>query len=190
MKNPKSFSTFLDGFNLGTFLSLLSLVTLLMQSPTIQEYMFIMSLIVITGIVVGIVRQYLLIQLTLTKNMKHAFMNSGNRIPSRLLEMRNHKLTDALNLLVGISARLKINMYLSGLLMLLLVLTLLLPTIYSYRIASKILIFSSIWSVVFIINAIKMIFEVSQNCHYLQCQISHLLELHQFSRTEFRQKQS
>ena len=44
MKNPKSFSTFLDGFNLGTFLSLLSLVTLLMQSPTIQEYMFIMSL--------------------------------------------------------------------------------------------------------------------------------------------------
>ena len=91
MENPKSFSTFLDGFNLGTFLSLLSLVTLLMKSPTIEGYIFITILIIITGIVVGVVRQYLLIQLTLTKNMKHAFMNSGNNIPTRLLEMRNHK---------------------------------------------------------------------------------------------------
>ncbi|WP_235070250.1 hypothetical protein [Turicibacter sp. TJ11] len=188
MENPKSFSTFLDGFNLGTFLSLLSLVTLLMKSPTIEGYIFITILIIITGIVVGVVRQYLLIQLTLTKNMKHAFMNSGNNIPTRLLEMRNHKLGDALNLLVGISARLRFNMYLIGALMLLLVLTLLLPTVYSYKIASKILIFSSVWSIIFIINAAKMILEVSHNCHYLQCQIRHLLKLHQFNQTEFGQK--
>ena len=69
MKNPKSFTTFLEGFNLGAILALISLGGAFLNSQTIQIYSLILILIVTNGIVVGVVRQYLLIQLTLTKNM-------------------------------------------------------------------------------------------------------------------------
>lgn len=190
MKNPKSLTTFLEGFNLGTILSLISLGGVLLNSQTIQIYSLILILIVTNGVVVGVVRQYLLIQLTLTKNMTRSFKQSKNQVPSRLLEMRNYKLADTLKLLVGISARLRMNMCGVVALMLLLVLTLLLPIIYTYRFASNMTMFSLIWSFVFLIYTFKIIGEINQNYHYLQNQITYLLEIHQFNRSEVRQKQS
>ena len=72
MKNPKSFTTFLEGFNLGTILSLILLGSILLSSQSIQAYSLIL-LILTCGVVIGVVRQYSLIQLTLMKNMSHSF---------------------------------------------------------------------------------------------------------------------
>lgn len=190
MKNPKSFQTFLEGFNWGTFLSLISLGGLLMKSSTIQVYSFIIILIITNGFVIGLVRQYLLIQLTLTKNMKKAFMQSENHIPSRLLAMRGYKIRETLTLLVGISTRLRMNLCGIGTLMILIILSLCLAPIYMYRIQSNMLIFTIGWSVLCFLYLIKLIIQITQNCHYLQHQITHLLEINHYNRREFKQKQS
>ncbi len=190
MKNPKSFLTFLEGFNLGTFLSLISLLGILMTSRSIQLYSFIIILILTNGMVVGVVRQYVLIQLTLTSNMGVAFKQSKNQIPNRLLEIRNHKKSDALTLLVGISTRLRLNMCMLALLMTLLILSLMLPVIYSYRLGSNMMILSIVWSALFLIYMCKIIKKISKNCTYIQKQITYLLEINQFNRTEFRHKES
>lgn len=189
MKNPKSFQTFLEGFNWGTFLSLVSLGGVLMKSSTIQVYSFIIVLIITNGLVIGVVRQYLLIQLTLTKNMKNAFMESENHIPSRLLQMRSYKLKETLALLVGISARLRLNLCGAGTLMILIILSLCLAPLYMYRIQSNMIIFTIGWSVLCLLYLIKLIVPLFQNCHYLQRQIAYLLQINQYNQSEFKQKQ-
>ena len=51
-KNPKEWTTFLTGFNIGTFLSLISLVEVLMTRSSFKEYCIILA--VIFAIVAGI----------------------------------------------------------------------------------------------------------------------------------------
>ena len=190
MKNPKSFTTFLEGFNLGTILSLILLGSILLSSQSIQAYSLILILILTCGVVIGVVRQYLLIQLTLMKNMSHSFKRSQNQIPKRLLEMKNNKLLDALHLLAGMSLRLRMNMGGVALLTVLLLMTLFLPTVYTYYFSSKMLIVSLIWNLAFIIYTFKIVSEIKENYYYLQDQINYLLEVNQFNPAHMGQKQS
>ncbi len=185
MKNPKSFTTFLEGFNLGTILSLILLGSILLSSQSIQAYSLILILILTCGVVIGVVRQYLLIQLTLMKNMSHSFKRSQNQIPKRLLEMKNNKLLDALHLLAGISLRLRMNM--GGVALLT---VLLLMTLFTYYFSSKMLIVSLIWNLAFIIYTFKIVSEIKENYYYLQDQINYLLEVNQFNPAHMGQKQS
>ena len=189
MNNPKSFATFLEGFNVGTILSLIILGSILLKSQSVQAYSLILILILTCGGVIGVVRQYLLIQLTIMKNMSHSFKCSQNQIPKRLLEMKNNKLLDTLHLLVGISLRLRMNMGGVIFLTILLVMTLFLPTLYTYYFSSKMMIVSLIWNMGFIIYTFKMVGEIKKNYYYLQNQTTYLLEINQFNPAQIGQKQ-
>ena len=122
--------------------------------------------------------------------MSHSFKRSQNQIPKRLLEMKNNKLLDALHLLAGISLRLRMNMGGVALLTVLLLMTLFLPTVYTYYFSSKMLIVSLIWNLAFIIYTFKIVSEIKENYYYLQDQINYLLEVNQFNPAHMGQKQS
>lgn len=188
-KNPKEWTTFLTGFNIGTFLSLISLVEILMTRSSFKEYCLILAVILVNGVVIGVVLQYLLIHIHLTKNMGRAFYYAGDDIPKRLLEMRNHKLEKTLELMVGINTRVKMNLMILITLMLLLVLSLLLPIIYCYRLDSNMFLFNIGWSCILLMFMLRLVLIMTKNSRYVQFKINHLLDIYQFSNIQFKKEE-
>lgn len=189
MKNPKAFSTFLGGFNVGTFLSLISLFDILMSRLSFGEYIVVLTMILTNGVVIGIVLQYLLIHTNLTKNMGKAFYYAGDDIPKRLLEMRGNEVEKTLELLVGISSRVKVNLMVMSILIILLVLTLLLPIFYSYKCYSKMFLFNIGWSSILLILILRLVIVTWTNSQYIRKKISKLLDAHQFNPVQLKNKE-
>lgn len=189
MKNPKAFSTFLGGFNGGTFLSLISLFDILMSRLSLGEYIIVLTMILTNGVVIGIVLQYSLIHTSLTKNMGKAFYYAGDDIPKRLLEMRGNEVEKTLELLAGISSRIKVNLIVLIFLMILLVLTLLLPVFYSYKCYSKMFLFNIGWSSIVLILILRLGIMTWTNSQYIQKKISKLLDAHQFNHVQLKNEE-
>ncbi|MDB8551380.1 hypothetical protein [Turicibacter sanguinis] len=188
-KNPKEWTTFLTGFNIGTFLSLISLVEVLMTRSSFKEYCIILAVILVNGTIIGVVLQYLLIHIHLTKNMGRAFYYAGDEIPKRLLEMRNHKLEKTLELMVGIQTRVKLNLIILIMLVLLLILSLLLPIIYCYRFESDMFLFNIGWSCILLMFMLRLVLIMTKNSRYIQFKINHLLDVHEFNNIQLKKEE-
>lgn len=189
MKNPKAFSTFLGGFNVGTFLSLISLFDILMSRLSFGEYVMVLTMVLTNGIVIGIVLQYSLIHTNLTKNMGKTFYYAGDGIPKRLLEMRSNEVEKTLELLKDISSRVKVNLMVLISLMVLLILTLLLPIFYSYKCYSKMFLFNIGWSTILVILILHLGIMIWTNSQYIRKKISKLLDTHQFNHVQLKNEE-
>lgn len=186
MKNPKAFSTFLGGFNMGTFLSLISLFDVLITRGTFREYFIVLMMILINGTVIGVVLQFLLIHMNLTNNMRKSFYIAGDKIPKRLLEMRGNEISKTLELMAGISIRVKNNLFILCSLIFLLLLTLLLPILYSYKCNSKMFLFNIGWTTILLLFVFRLVWITWKNSQYIRTKISELLDAHHFNHIQLK----
>jgi hypothetical protein len=181
-ENPKKLTTFLSGFNVGTFFTLISLLEVLMTRPSFGEYFIILAVILVNGIVIGVVNQYLLIHIHLTKNMGRAFYYAGEKIPKRLLEMRDNNIEKTLELMVGIYSRVKLNLMILVCLIFLLILSLGLPIVYCYCFESKMFLFNIGWSMTLLVYMVILVWMMVKNSRYVQFKINGLLDIYEFNK--------
>ncbi len=146
MQTEKSSVIFLKAFNTGAFLTLISTLQLLMTSQSVIHYIMVLVMILTNGIVIGLVTQFLRFQMTVTRNMVHAFVQADGHIPPKLLKMRHNNVKETLLMMVGIQANLQKNMMIAGGLMILLMLSIMLPISYSFIKDANTLFFTVGWS--------------------------------------------
>ncbi len=180
MKTEKNMTIFLKAFNLGAFLTLISLIEILMTSETIVHYMIVLIMVLINGLIVGIVTQYLLYHLTITRNMVYSFLQAGDKLPPKLLNMRQNNVTETLMMMVGIKANLKRNLIYSGCLIALLVLSLMLPITYILVQGTHLLWFTVAWSLVIFARMMLRFSILMNNTRFITLKMNQFFDQYEF----------
>ncbi|HAX71966.1 MAG TPA: hypothetical protein DCY20_00425 [Firmicutes bacterium] len=183
MKNPKDISTFLNGFNLGAILTMISMLDVLLKSQNKLEFFVVLFMISINGVVIGIVTQYVLIHSNITRNMVYTFLKSKDKIPTKLLNMRNGHIEKTLKMMAGIRFNIKKNLIILFGLLLLLMLSLCLPILYSYQQASRFVYFGIFWSVLVLLRTMLRSTILINNSRYLVYKMDILFAFYEFEPT-------
>ena len=108
------------------------------------------------------------------------------RFPKRLLEMRGNEISKTLELMAGISIRVKNNLFILCSLIFLLLLTLLLPILYSYKCNSKMFLFNIGWTTILLLFVFRLVWLTWKNSQYIRIKISELLDAHHFNHIQLK----
>ena len=146
MNTKQSTLIFLRAFNTGTCLTLISMVELLMKSESHTQYIAIFMMILVNGLVIGLVTQFLSFQNTVTRNLLRTFLKAKRDVPTRLLRLKNYDMASALYLIEQIKFRTRRHMIVGISLLFLLAFSLLLPILYSWKHQGYLTIFIMCWS--------------------------------------------
>ena len=181
MKTERNVTIFLKAFNVGAILTLLSLVGILMTSETLIHYLIVLVMILINGLVIGLVTQHLLYHMTVTRNMVYSFLQAKDKLPPKLLKMRDYNVHETLMMMAGIKMNLKRNLLCASCLMGLLVLSLMLPITYSLVKEAGVVWFTVLWSLFILGRATLRFIILMNNTRFLTLKMDQFFNQYEFN---------